>query len=188
MIQLDYCTFRCKSTAKLWVTLENKPCCPKVPFSVSHWSGNNLFGIINCTAWGNRLQFSFGPIPPWPQGIPHKGTSESALIYVSKARRLTEQWEQCFCIGHQIPDEASGPGSVSVFLIWVSYFKRLQAHLIVPAVLRWGRRWHISSSLIFFFGHSKGQNIGENLHALKLKNLDFPFDRWVSGLGWGIST
>lgn len=81
--------------------------------AASHWSGNNLFGIVNHTAWYNRLQFSFGPVPPKPQGIPHEGTSESALVGVSEVGCLAEQREQYFSIGHQIPDEGWGHRSVS---------------------------------------------------------------------------
>ena len=119
------------------MTLENKPCCQEASFGASHQSGNNLFGIVNCTAWYKRLQFSFGPVPLWPQGISHKGTSESALVGVLEAGHSTQQWEQCFCIGHQIPDEGSGHRNVSYSLSsrfeFPTFKEEIQAHSIVPA-------------------------------------------------------
>ena len=49
---------------------------------------------MNCTAWYNSFQFSFGPAPPEPQGIPHQGTSESALVDVLEVGCLNELQEQ----------------------------------------------------------------------------------------------
>jgi hypothetical protein len=78
VIQL-YLTFRCKAIAVLWVTRETGPIVRGCT-GVSRWSVTNLAIVSSPPTWYNRLQFSFGPVPLWPQGIPHKGTSESALV------------------------------------------------------------------------------------------------------------